>query len=498
MNIQRWRRIGIVPFSYAMFCVAAAAAGAARPTPVDARLLTPVSTYRTRAGAAVEAVVASPLCNGGENVLPAGAEIQGIVKRVSKVGLGLVHESASLQLEFTQLSLPDGRTYDVAARLAAVDNARERIDRKGKIHGIRATATLSNRIGQRMFFAAFGHPAAMIPMFLAESALFHFPEPEIEFHRGTAIRLEVEFPEEFGQVAACPIPKMEFPEDQLAATQAVVNGLPYWTYSKRQPQPMDLVNLMFAGSEEEVGRAFRAAGWSGTLANSIRAGVGAVRAIAESNSFADAPMRTLLLDGREPEFRLQKSLDTFEKRDHLRIWKRGETLDGRQVWASAATRDLGTTFGLHPFGVTHEIEDDVDLERDKVVRDLVFTGCVDSVTYLQRPEGVRETGAGYRKGVVTDARVALIVFNGCIQPAEDFKAGSDGAFDPPGPAVRYIRRVTLTARNHFLRDNLVYRAADAAKLAYLALRQLDRQARQESRAARLEYSMIASRTKATN
>jgi hypothetical protein len=498
MKIQRRRRIAALPFSCAIFCAAASAAGASRPTPVEARLLTPVSTYRTKAGAAVEAVVGSPLCNAGEQVLPAGTVIQGTVKRVSKVGLGLVHESASLQLDFTQLSVPGGKTYEVAARLTAIDNARERVDRKGKIHGIRATATLSNRIGQRMFFAAFGHPAAMIPVFLAESAFFHFPDPEIEFHRGTAMQLEVEFPDELGQMSACPIPKTELPQEHLAAAREVVNGLPYWTYSKRQPQPMDLVNLVFVGSGEEVGRAFAAAGWRGTRANSLRAGVGAVRAIAQESSFADAPMRTLLLDGREPEFRLQKSLDTFEKRDHLRIWKRDDLLEERQLWASAATRDTGTTFALHPFGITHEIQNEVDLERDQVVQDLVFSGCVDSVTYLKRPEGVRETGAAYRKGVVTDARVALIIFNGCTQPTQDFTAGGDGAPDPPRSIVRYIRRVTLTARNHFLRDNLVYRAADAARLAYLALRKLNRQARQEDRAARLEESRIASRTKATN
>ena len=498
MNIQRWRLVAVLPLSCAIFSAAASPAAPSRTTVVEARLLTPVSTYRTKAGTAIEAVVASPLCNAGEQVLPSGTVMEGFVKRVSKVGLGLVHESASLQLDFTSFHLPDGRPYEVVARLASIDNARERVDRKGKIHGIRATATLSNRIGQRIFFATFGHPAAMIPMFLAESLLLHFPEPEMEFHRGTAIKLEVELPEEFGPAAACPMPKTEFSEDQIAAAQGVVDSLPYWSYSKRQPQPMDLVNLMFAGSEEEVGRAFAAAGWSGTVANSMRAGVGAVRAIAESDSFADAPMRTLLLDGREPEFRLQKSLDTFEKRDHLRIWKRAETLNGRAVWASAATRDLGTTFGLHPFGVTHEIQNDVDLEREKVVQDLVFTGCVDSVLYVQRPESVRETGGEYRKGVVTDARVALIVFNGCTQPTQDFKAGSGRALDPPGTAVRYIRRVTLTARNHFLRDNLLYRAADAARLAYLALRQLNRQARQEGRAARLEDSMIASRTRSTN
>jgi hypothetical protein len=273
--------------------------------------------------------------------------------------------------------------------------------------------------------------------------------------------------------------------------QGVVDPLPYWTYSKRQRQPMDLVNLLFVGSQQEVDRAFAAAGWIGSRANSMRAGVAAIRAIAEERGFPDAPMRSLLLDGREPDFRLQKSLDTFEKRDHLRIWKRDGELDGRPMWASAATRDLGTTFGMHPFGFTHEVQSDVDLERDKVVHDLVFTGCVDSVAYVQRPEGVRETGQDYRKGVSTDARVAVVTLNGCTQPLEDF--GTVEPLPKPSKVVRLIRRVTLTARNHLIRDNLVYRTADAIRLSYLALRRLDQQAKQEGRAQQLEAAIAEDR-----
>jgi hypothetical protein len=31
-----------------------------------------------------------------------------------------------------------------------------------------------------------------------------------------------------------------------------------------------------------------------------------------------------------------------------------------------------------------------------------------------------------------------------------------------------IRRVTLTARNHFIRDNIFYRSADAARIGFVA------------------------------
>jgi len=467
-------------------CLSASLAAAESPhgTAIEARLLTPISTYRAKPGMEIAAAVATPLCADGASVLPEGTELRGVVKRVGKVGLGLVHESAGLKLEFTRLDLPDGREFTVAAHLVAVDNARERVDRKGNIHGIRATATLSNRVGERIVFAAFGHPAAMIPLFVVETAMFHFPEPEIEFRRGTVIQLNVEFPEQLGEVAPCPLPEVESSPEEWAGMQQAVDALPYWTYSKRQRQPMDLVNLLFVGSQEELDRAFAAAGWTGARANSMWAGVTAIRAIAEQRSFSDAPMRTLLLDGREPDFRLQKSLDTFEKRDHLRIWKREGELDGHPLWASAATRDLGTTFGMHPFGFTHAIQGDVDLERDKVVHDLIFTGCVDSVAYVQRPEGVRETGQEYRKGVSTDARVAVITLNGCTQPRQDFETVEP--WPRPGKVVRLIRRVTLTARNHFIRDNLLYRSADAIRLGYLALRRLKQQARQEGRARQLE------------
>ena len=212
----------------------------------------------------------------------------------------------------------------------------------------------------------------------------------------------------------------EISESDWADLRDLVASLPYWSYSKRQPQPMDLVNLVYVGSQDEITRAFTAAGWMGSRPNSMHAGVKAIRAIAEEHALADAPMRMLLLDGVEPDLQLQKSLDTFAKRDHLRIWARDRELDGRQVWASAATRDLAAVFSVRPFGFTHQIQDDVDLERDQVVSDLAFTGCVDSVAYVSRQDTVRTSGEIYRKGVSSDSRVAVITLNSCEHPARIF------------------------------------------------------------------------------
>ena len=448
---------------------------------VEARLLTPISSYSTKHGAPIEARVTTRLCSEDVNILPEGAVVRGVVEKIHGVGLGLLHETAGMQLEFNDLRLPDGRDFPIGARLSGIENARERIDRFGVVHGIRATATLSNRVGERIFFAVHAHPAAMIPLFVVETGLFHFPEPEIQYGRGAELDLDVQFPDNFGPVAPCAAAEPDASPEDVAEMQRMVDDLPYWTYSKRQRQPLDLVNLVFVGPDDTIRRAFAAAGWTGARQNSTLNTVAAIRAIAGENSYSDAPMRTLLLDGAEPDIRLQKSLNTFEKRDHLRVWKRPDTVGGQAVWVSAATRDTAATFSMRPFGFTHQIDNYVDLERDKVVRDLLASGCVDSVDYLRRRTGVRAPGQVYRRSINTDERVAVLMLNACTDPQIETEDVSD--LRGPSTIVRVIRRITLTARNHFLRDNIIYRSGDDLRLGILRLREWREQRQDERRAA---------------
>jgi len=463
-------------------------------TAVEARLLTPVSSYSSKSGSEISALVATGVCFADGSTLPEGATIRGTLEHVHKVGLGLIHESAGMAFDFTDLRLPDGRVFPVEARLRSIDNARERVDSHGSIHGIRATATLSNRAGQHLAFLVMGHPAAMIPLFAVETTLFRFPEPEIAYGPGTELHMDLTVPAELGEVSECGADAQPSAGDQ-AQLDALVAALPAWSYSKRQRQPMDLVNLVFVGSEEEVAGAFRAAGWTGSRANSVGAGFGAIRAIAQQSADSEAPMRTLLLDGAEADFGLQKSLNTFEKRHHLRMWKRDAEFQGRPVWASAATRDLGTTFSVHPFGFTHQIQDRVDLERDKVVSDLRFTGCVDSVQLVPRGNLAEAFDRDYRRGIRTDGRVAVVVLNACQSPRLEFAAAMPRA--PAEPlAVRCIRRVTLTARNHFLRDNWFWRGAEAARMGWQAVRNWEK-ARQNDRLAHQERALVLAQASVT-
>ena len=453
-------------------------AATAGTTRVEVRLLTPVSTYRSRAGTPIAGLVATPLCTASGEALPTGTVVQGTLRRVHKVGLGLVRERALLAFDFGELRLPDGRAYPVETRLLDVDNARESVDRKGTVHGIRVNATIANRIGERIAFAVMDHPVAMIPLFAFESGVFRFPDPEIQYGSGTELDMELRFPESLGAVMGCDAEPRAASAGLTAGWRQLLAGLPAWSYSQTQPQPMDRVNLVFVGGQVELETAFAAAGWGGAENNSVRAGVNAIRAIAERQRFADAPMRTLLLDGAGPDFSYQKTLDTFEKRHHLRIWRWPTETSDTPVWASAATRDVAATFAMRPFGFTHQVQFDIDRERDKVVRDLQFTGCVGSVDYVARPAG-SQAPAENRKGVVTDGLVAVVTLNSCQEPTL--------APLPELPMavpllVRIVRRVVLTGRNHALRDNIVWRSADAGRLGFVTLRGWIRERRNQRRA----------------
>ena len=443
----------------------AAAAGPAAPG-IEARLLTAVSTYHSKPGDRIEAAISGRACVQGGEAIPDGSILRGEVGHLHKVGLGLIHESARLELRFDELAFPDGRTFPVAAWVVGVDNARERVDRQGNIRGVRATGTVYSKIGQRIAFDSLENPYALVPVFILQAAVFSFPDPEIEYGPGAELYLAIDAPETIGDLSPCAVPDAGPGPAEQTALRRIADALPYWSYSKRQPQPMDAVNLLYVGSRQEVERAFAAAGWASAVPNSVRAGLKAIRAVAQSGAYEDAPMRTLLLDGAQPVFSLQKSLNTFAKRDHLRIWERSGEFQGRPVWASAATKDLGVTFSLKPFGFTHKIENNIDLEREMVVGDLAFTNCVDSVVYIDRSPADAVSGV-YREGIRSDWRLAVVVLNACESPRI---VQGESALLRPWRGVRLIRRVTLTARNHFIRDNIFYRAGQGAWIGGKALR----------------------------
>src|ERR1700752_4971545 len=74
-------------------------------TKLEFRLEQPISSYATEKGTKISGVLVAPLTEGGEMLLPLGTTVEGSVVAVRKVGLGVVHETARLELQFDRVVL---------------------------------------------------------------------------------------------------------------------------------------------------------------------------------------------------------------------------------------------------------------------------------------------------------------------------------------------------------------------------------------------------------
>jgi hypothetical protein len=90
---------------------------------------------------------------------------------------------------------------------------------------------------------------------------------------------------------------------------------------------------------------------------------------------------------------------------------------------------------------------------------------------------------------MTDGRVAVLALNACTGPRSSAPESADE--DPPGLTVRILRRIILTARNHFIRDHAIWRAGDAVRMGYLAVRGWERQRREERFARQYEATLTS-------
>jgi len=113
------------------------------------RLSRPISTYTAQVGDPVHAVLTQDVVCGNELVLPMGTPVDGVVRNKHKVGWGIRHETAMLELEFNRAVLSANSTVEMTARVEEVENARENV-KNGVIHGVMSSDTFQGRINSRL------------------------------------------------------------------------------------------------------------------------------------------------------------------------------------------------------------------------------------------------------------------------------------------------------------------------------------------------------------
>src|SRR5215467_244531 len=221
------------------------------------RLTNPISTYTAKVGDPVHAVLIQDLVCGHEVLVPMGTSVEGVVHSTHKVGWGIRHETAALELEFNQLDLDDDSTVRMSARVEEVENSREQV-KNGVIHGVMSTDTFQGRINSRLIHLPTWNPYSDMGLIVYKATFPIFPEPEIYYPSGTDLRLKT--------TAAIMSPAVA-PKSVVYQSTTDSSQLDAWAEqfptrsTTLKSTSADLVNLAFVGSQAQVRAAFIAAGW---------------------------------------------------------------------------------------------------------------------------------------------------------------------------------------------------------------------------------------------
>lgn len=435
-------------------------------TQLHIRLTTPVGSYASKPGSPVEAVLIAPVEVNGETLLPEGAIFSGTVTRAQPVGLGIAHETATLALDFDTCTLPGGYKMPVATRLIEVDNGRERVLEDGSVRGVRTTASLSYRASGYIRAALAWELHAQLALWAAKMLVVQVPEPEIYYPPGVELTLALR-----DELVSAVQPDSEegLTGRDREELRRVTAGMPYRAYTAGN-RPSDLMNVLFAGSREEVETAFLAAGWTPASASTLRSRIQGARAVAEGRGDQSAPMSRLLVGDRDPDMLWEKGLNDVSKRHHVRIWKQDATWNGQPLWIAAATRDIDFAFLRHGRTMTHKIEENVDEERDKIAHDFEFTGCAETVGWWNRPGAPTSARNATGDLMDTDGELAVIRMNDCAAPRRAVEAESEPVKYRPSGLKRFLRRQILSVRSDFYRTNIYWRSYEGTRWLVLAIK----------------------------
>lgn len=263
----------------------------------------------------VEAVVIAPVAVDGTIVVAQGVEVLGHVKEVTAPLTA--SEQAVLVLTSDRLRA-GAKSTPISARLAEVDNARETVDKDGRLLGIKASDTGSARLDQGIGKLTQKNSALGDLLGAVKQAVVKEPDASINYPGGVEMSIQVTEP--FNWTG----PPQHFVggirgQDTLPA---LIANQPVVTYAEKPPKPSDIPNLMFLGAEEQIMAAFEAAGWTKAEQLNRESKMEMFRALAEDRGYKEAPVSTILLDGQPPELTFEKLNNTFAARHHLRVWRR--------------------------------------------------------------------------------------------------------------------------------------------------------------------------------
>ncbi len=379
-----------------------------------------------------------------------------------------------MQLQFDRVMASEGSPVVMSTTVMEVENAREQVS-KGVIQGVRSSDSPQGTNQQPPAALAHLEPIFRCGADRFQSNLSHlsragdlFPVRHRPPHQadGTNYWIGRQNP------SHCWTHQWKAPlvERKTSELESFAQSLPQHSTTVKLVDA-DVVNLVFVGSRQEVESAFEQAGWSTSDAFNRKSFFRDFYAFLNNSGYAQAPMRPFLLDGKPADMNWQKSLNSYARRDHLRMWQWSGPEAAETVWVSSATHDTGATLSLERHQFVHHITSDIDEERSKVIRDLNVAGCVKAVHLVPRPKMATISQNSTGDLVTTDGALAVVELKECQPMVPGLASETTSArFRPGNHIFRYFRRQILTFRSDIWRANIIYGAYDLTRMSIVAWR----------------------------
>lgn len=448
-------------------------------TLVEVRLRTPIDSRSAKPGDPVLADVIAPVLQHRDVVVPLHTALRGRITSVGAIGKGVRRQRATVGMRFDTIEFPDGSTRAVPVRLKAIDNARETVDDKGTILGIKPRSPMGHRLAGITRNIFIWDPLLQFVLAASTMATLRFPEAEISLPAGTELWVEVIEPIELESAWPQTMPAIASTAEERATLASLVRAMSVMTTKANSGRPADVVNLLLLGDEDWIRLALARAGWVEADPLSKATGWKTFRSVAEALPYPAAPMSAQMLDEHAPRGEFSKALNSASKRHHVRIFDEGVSWRGLRLHPASATQDVATTFSFSRLRIIHAIDRAIDNERAKVVNDLIQTGCVDAAELIDRPWVPTRTRNASGEIVNTDGALAVLEMNPCR--AAEANPAMPAAAEPPAPRMNPVakgfREFFLTLGQDFTENNPIKQAYEGGRFLIRRMNGSERRAR---------------------
>lgn len=179
----------------------------------------------------------------------------------------------------------------------------------------------------------------------------------------------------------------------------------------QQNNPGDMVNFAIIGTQDQVQKAFTAAGWTTVDKSTQDAIVHGLLATLSHESYTEMPMSVLYLFGRPQDLSYARGdpLAVAAIRHHLRVWKTTQMVDGKPLWVGSATHDNGFEKDQRNGNVTHHIDPNIDVERDFIQQSFASAGALAGAAYVTPSNPLRTALTATGGSFHSDGRIVVML-----------------------------------------------------------------------------------------